>query len=211
MKLYHCHNSRSLRPLWCLEEMGLDYELITMPFPPRSAYEGYLDINPLGTVPTFIDGDLVMTESSGICHYLVDKYGPTPLGLKVEDAEYGEYLNWLYRSDATFTFPQAIVLRYSKLEPEERRLPQAVEDYSIWFHSRLRSVEAALEGKEFLVADRFTIADISVTYALTMATRLGLDERFKPNTKRYYESMVAREGYKRAVSRSDPASRESIK
>ena len=35
MKLYHCHNSRSLRPRWALEEMGLDYELETLPFPPR--------------------------------------------------------------------------------------------------------------------------------------------------------------------------------
>ncbi|MEC7605857.1 MAG: glutathione S-transferase N-terminal domain-containing protein, partial [Pseudomonadota bacterium] len=56
MKLYHCFNSRSLRPLWCLEEMGLEYELEVMPFPPRSEREGYLDINPLGTVPTLIDG-----------------------------------------------------------------------------------------------------------------------------------------------------------
>ncbi|MCG8416070.1 MAG: glutathione S-transferase family protein [Pseudomonadales bacterium] len=203
LKLYHCHNSRSLRPLWCLEEMGLDYELITMPFPPRFEYDGYLDINPLGTVPTFIDGDLVMTESSGICHYLVEKYGPTPLGMTVEEAEYGDFLNWLYRSDATFTFPQAIVLRYSRLEPAERQLPQAVEDYTIWFHSRLRSVETALENKDYLVGDRFTVADISVTYALTMAQRLGIDDRFKPNTKRYLESMTARDGFKRAIQRGE--------
>lgn len=178
--------------------MGLEYELVTMPFPPRFEYEGYLDINPLGTVPTLVDGDLVMTESTGICHYLVDKYGPSPLSVDKDDKEYGEYLNWLYRSDATFTFPQAIVLRYSQLEPEERKLPQAVEDYTIWFHSRLRSLEAALEGKEFLVADRFTIADIVVAYALTMSKRLGIDDRFKPNTKRYLEAMMNREGFKRA-------------
>lgn len=200
MKLYHCPNSRSLRPLWCLEEMGLDFELETMPFPPRSEYKGYLDVNPLGTVPTFIDDDLVMTESSGICHYLVDKYGPTPLSVSVQDAEYGDYLNWLYRSDATLTFPQAIVLRYTKLEPKERRLPQAVEDYTIWFYSRLRSVEAALEGKDYLVGNRFTIADISVAYALTMGLRLGLAERFKPNTRRYLDNMMARESFQRAAA-----------
>ena len=202
MKLYHCHNSRSLRPLWCLEEMGLEYELVVMPFPPRSEFEGYLEINPLGTVPTLLDGELTMTESTGICHYLVEKYGPSDLGMGVEEQGYGDYLNWLYRSDATLTFPQAIVLRYSKLEPEERKLPQAVEDYKIWFYSRLRSVESALEGKEYLVGDRFTIADISVAYALTMGQRLGLDERFKPNTQRYLASMTAREGFKRAMART---------
>jgi glutathione S-transferase len=198
MKLYHCKGARSLRPLWALEEMGLDYKLVTMEFPPRFNHEGYLDINPLGTVPAFIDGDLTMTESSGICQYLVDKYGPHPMGLNAEHPEYGQYLNWLHRSDATLTFPLAIVLRYSELEPEERRIPQAVEDYSIWFMARLRSVETALEGKEFLVANRFTIADIAVAYALFMGKRLGLNERYKPNCTRYLDAMMEREGFKRA-------------
>ena len=67
MKLYHCPDARSLRPLWTMEEMGLEYELELMEFPPRFTYPGYLDINPMGTVPTFFDGDLMMTESSGIC------------------------------------------------------------------------------------------------------------------------------------------------
>lgn len=200
MKLYHCANSRSLRPLWALYEMELDFELITMEFPPRATYEGYLDINPLGTVPTFVDGDLTMTESSGICQYLVEKYGPHPIGVTGAEPEYGNYLNWLHRSDATLTFPQAVVLRYSKLEPEERRLPQAVEDYSIWYLSRLRSVEAALQGKEYLVADRFTIADIAVTFALYMGSRLGLDERYKPNCQRYLADMMQRPGFVKATS-----------
>jgi glutathione S-transferase len=203
MKLYHCPNSRSLRPLWAMEEMGLDYELITMEFPPRATFEGYLDINSLGTVPTFIDGDLTMTESSGICQYLVDKYGPHAIGVERDEPEYGEYLNWLHRSDATLTFPQAIVLRYSKLEPEERRLPQAVEDYSIWYHSRLRSVEAALEGKSFLLANRFTIADIAVTFALYMGSRLGLAERYKPNCKRYLADMMTRPAFVKATSNQE--------
>ena len=83
MKLYHCRDARSLRALWALEEMELDYELINMEFPPRATYPGYLDLNPVGTVPTFIDGDMTMTESSGICQYLAEKYGPTPLGIQV--------------------------------------------------------------------------------------------------------------------------------
>ncbi len=74
MKLWHCHNARSLRPLWAMEEMGFDYELEMLPFPPRVFQKGYLGVNPLGTVPFFQDGDVTMTESSGICHYLVEKY-----------------------------------------------------------------------------------------------------------------------------------------
>ncbi len=137
-KLYHCKGARSVRPLWTLEEMGIPFELESMPFPPRALREGYLDVNPLGTVPTFVDDDLTMTESAGICQYLVDRYGPTDLALMPRDKDYGLYLNWLHRSDATLTFPQTIVLRYTRLEPEERRLEQAVEDYTKWFFARLR-------------------------------------------------------------------------
>lgn len=201
MKLYHCTNSRSLRPLWTLEEMGLDYELEVMPFPPRFARPGYLDVNPLGTVPAFVDGDVRMTESTGICQYLVDRYGPTLLAVDAAEPDYGTYLNWLHRSDATLTFPQTLVFRYTQLEPEERRLPQVVEDYTIWFYSRLKSVELALEDREYLCADRFTIADISVVFALHFGVSLGLDGRYKPNTRAYYERLLERPAFQRALGK----------
>ena len=77
--LYHCDGARSFRPLWMLEEMGLPYELKMLPFPPRVFAKEYLAINPLGTIPFMVDGETKMTESSGICYYLVTKHGPTPL------------------------------------------------------------------------------------------------------------------------------------
>lgn len=197
--LYHCHRARSVRPLWTLEEMGIEYKLVVMKFPPRATYEGYLDINPLGTVPTMVDGDTTMTESAAICQYLVDCYGPSDLGIKPGEPDYGIYLNWLHRSDATLTFPQTLVLRYTRLEPEERRIPQVADDYRRWFFSRLRSVEQALENQEFLCADRFTIADIAVGYALMLAESLGLAESFKPNTAKYFDMLKARPAYQRAA------------
>jgi glutathione S-transferase len=199
MKLYHCKGARSVRPLWTLEEMGLDYELESMPFPPRTRREAYTDINPVGTVPFFVDGDLEMTESAGIAQYLVDTYGPTTLRLKPGDADYGSYLNWLHRSDATLTFPQTIVLRYTQLEPEERRLKQAVDDYTQWFFSRLKTVERATADREYLCAGRFTIADICVGYALYLADTLGLRGGFKPNTERYYAGLSQRPAFRRVI------------
>jgi glutathione S-transferase len=200
IKLYHCKGARSVRPLWTLEEMGIPYELESMPFPPRMLREGYLDINPLGTVPTMTDGALTMTESAGICQYLVDRYGPTGIGLKPDEKDYGLYLNWLHRSDATLTFPQTIVLRYTRLEPEERRLAQAADDYTKWFFSRLRSVEQATAEREFLCAGRFTIADICIGFALYLADTLGLREGFKPNTESYYKRLSARPAFQRAIN-----------
>jgi glutathione S-transferase len=89
-------------------------------------------------------------------------------------------------------------LRYTKLEPEERRLPQAAEDYSIWYLSRLRALEQAVEGKEYLCAGRFTMADIAVTYALFLGDSLGLSERYKPNCVRYLDQLMQREAFIRA-------------
>jgi glutathione S-transferase len=205
MKLYHCVNARSLRALWALEELGLDYQLVTMPFPPRSGYPGYLDINPLGTVPTFVDGEVTLTESSGICHYLAERFQPNTLRVAPDEPDYGAYLNWLYRSDATLTFPQTIVLRYTRLEPKERRLPQAAEDYSIWYLSRLRAVEAALEGRDYLCAGRFTMADIAVHFALFLGRTLGLDARYKPNCLRYLDALMARPAFQRAMAKQGAA------
>ena len=194
--LYHCKGARSLRPVWCLEEMGLSYQLETLPFPPRVFRKEYLGLNPLGTVPLLIDGDTRMTESSGICHYLVERYGPTPLRVEVEDPEYGAYLNWLYYSDATLTFPQTLYLRYTRLEPEERRVPQVAQDYKKWFLGRLRAVDNATTDRSFLCCDRFTIADICVGYALQLAEALGIDE-FQENTRRYWEGLQALPSYRK--------------
>jgi len=200
--LYHCEHARSLRPLWCLEEMGLDYELVNLPFPPRVFAKEYKQINPLGTIPFLVDGDTQMTESSGICHYLTQRHGPTDLALTVDHAEYGAFLNWLYFSDATLTFPQTLVLRYTALEPEARRVPQVAEDYAAWFSGRLRHVENALDGKEFLVADRFTIADIAIGYALHLATRLPpLQDTLGPNASAYLDRLRARDGFQRALEK----------
>ncbi len=174
--LYHCANARSFRPLWTLEEMGLPYELKMLPFPPRVHAKDYLSVNPLGTIPTLLDGPLRMTESAAICQYLATRYGPTPLAVAPDEPDFGLYLNWLHFGEATLTFPQTIVLRYSRLEPPERRLPQAVEDYTRWFLGRLRGIEAALADRDFLCAGRFTVADISVGYALMLTGFIDLDK-----------------------------------
>lgn len=200
IKLYHCMSARSFRALWALEELGLDYDLIMLPFPPRVFKKDYLDINPLGTIPALFDGDTFMTESSAIAQYLTDRYGKGLLGVPVEDPRYGSYLNWLHLGEATLTFPQTLVLRYTRLEPEERRIPQVAEDYKKWFLGRLRAVEASLETTSpWILGDTFTAADISVAYALMLAENLSLDSDFGPNTQAYWQRIQQREAFRRAL------------
>jgi glutathione S-transferase len=198
ISLHHCVSARSFRPLWALEEMGLPYQLHMHAFPPRAHDKAYLAINPLGTVPAMFDGATRMTESSAICQYLASKYGPTPLAVGAGEADFGAYLNWLHFGEATLTFPLTIVLRYGRFEPDERRLPQAALDYRRWFLGRLRTLEPLLAGQDTLCAGRFTMADISVGYALMLAEYMGIDGEFPAAVRDYWMRLKEREGFKKA-------------
>ncbi len=196
--LYHCHDARSFRPLWTLEELGVDYELKMLPFPPRFQAREYLALNPLGTIPLLLEGAVRMTESAAICQYLVDRHGGGRLAVEVRDAAYGAFLNGLHFGEATLTFPLTLVLRYGRLEAAEKRLPQVVTDYGRWFLARLRVFSALLGDQAYVCGDRFTVADISVGYALLLAGKVGLDASFTPETAAYWRRLQERDGYLRA-------------
>lgn len=205
VELHHCARSRSFRPLWMLEELRIPYRLHLLPFPPRVRAREYMAINPLGTVPLLLDGGTRMTESSAICQYLAEVYAPGRFSVRPDEAEYGRYLNFLSFGEATLTFPMSIVMRYTRLEPEERQLPQAVNDYRRFFLGRLRGVEAIVAEAAYLCGDRFTAADISVGFALQFAAMNGLEEEFPEGVARYYERLRQREGYQRARSAENEA------
>ena len=198
IKIWGTEASRAMRPIWTAEEMGIDYELVMMPFPPRMFMKEYLDINMLGTIPYLIDGDVKMTESVAMSQYLVEKYGPTDLRVMPDEPDYPAYLNWLFHSDATLTFPQTVVLRYKLQEPGVA--DAAVEGYSRWFVSRCKLLETTLNDREYLCSNRFTIADIWGSYAFVVAESLGIEQAFKPNIRRYTDMLFVREALKRSKS-----------
>lgn len=201
--LYHCVSARSFRPLWTLEELDARYDLRVLPFPPRALQRSYLEINPLGTIPFLIDGDTRMTESAAICQYLAERFDPqNAKGLAVRPHEpgFGAWLNGLHQGEATLTFPQTLVLRYGRFEPDERKQPQVVDDYTKWFLSRLRWIDAVLQHEQFVAAGRFTAADISVGYALMLAGQLRLDAQLPAAVAAYWARLQQREGFRRALA-----------
>lgn len=189
-----------------MAEMELDYDLVELPFPPRIFQKDFLGTNVLGTVPYFEDGEVTMTESSGILQYLVERQRllgvseHSDLGLKPSHPEFADYLNWLFHSDATLTFPQTIVMRYSRLEPEERKLPQAVDDYGKWFIARLRRLDAHIEKRNFLCDNRFTVADIAIGYALYFGDVLGLSIDYSPQVTDYLSRLTQRPAFQSVVT-----------
>ncbi len=196
--LHHCISARSFRVLWMLEEIGADYTLNMLPFPPRVAAREFMLVNPLGTVPAFFDGESGMTESAAICQYLAVRAAPTPLNVEPHEPEFAAYLNFLHFGEATLTFPQTLVLRYTRFEAPERRSQQVADDYAKWFLARLRTLEPLLTAQPFLCG-RFTAADVSVGYALMLAEQLGLSAQFKPAVAAYWKRLRSRDAFQRAL------------
>ena len=198
--LYTCARSRGLRTTWAAEEAGVEVDLRVLPFPPRHKAPEYLDINPLGTVPLLIDGEAQMTESCAIAHYLAVKGGAESLVVAPGEADYAAYLDYTYHADATITFPQTVYMRFALFE-KHKGWEDAGKAYADWFYKRLVKVEARLEGREYLCADRFTVADICVGYALVLAKAVGLDEGVPESLKAYRERLTERPAFKCAVER----------
>lgn len=206
--LWHSADTRSFRVLWMLEEIGAAFELRKLPFPPRVMQPAYLAENPLGTIPLYVDGDVRMTESVAILQFLAAKHGQ--LSVAADKAEFADYLEGLHYGEATLTWPLVLVLRYSLLEPKDRRQPQVVTDYTRWFSGRLERVDTALaDGRPYFVGGHFTAADISVGYALLLAEKIGLAGEFSEITLEYWQRLKAREGFIRAKAAQKQVEKEA--
>lgn len=202
--LWHCAGARSFRVLWLLEELEAEYDLVLLKFPPRYLEEDYKKINSLGTVPYFVSGKSRMTESSGICHFLASTMngGEAFLVENTNDC-YADFINWMYMSDATLTFPQTVMLRYSVLEAEEDRRPEVVQHYREWFLARLTRLDDYLQksGAQYLCEDRFTIADIAIGYALLLGSSdwLKISSDYPDAVKNYLKTLQERPAFARAI------------
>lgn len=200
MLLYTCEGSRGLRVSWTAAEAGISIDYRMMPFPPRKLCPDYLGRNPLGTVPMLVDGDVELTESTAICHYILTRQGESPLLVEPEEEEYGYFLDFLHHADTALTFPQAVYLRFAVFE-RERGLAEAGEAYGRWFGARLSKIETRLQERDYLCADRFTIADVAICYALWLAERSGLSRHFGPRVVSYLQRQLDRPAFRIARDR----------
>lgn len=204
MRLYTCAGSRGLRCSWtiCELEVEAEVELQMLPFPPRAFDKSYFQINGLGTVPALVDGDMTLTESSAICHYLTSQFedpAAPSLALSPDEPDYGLFLDFLHHADATLTFPQTVALRFCQFE-KDRGLEAAGEAYGDWFGKRLAKADARLDGREWLAGDRFTVADIAVGYALYLSRMTRLEHHLTDRLRDYLSRLTARPGFQRALA-----------
>ena len=200
--LYHCAGGRSFRPLWAMEELGLDYELRSLAFPPRLAEPAYLKENPLGTIPLLIDGATRMRESVMIGHYLAVREG-SDLALGADEPDYGRYLDGLAYGETTLSWPQGIALFYGFFRPEADRNVTVVNDMRVRLGVMFADLDRELGDRQFMAADRFTMADVSIGYALKLSAfeGVGAFDAVSDRVKAYFARLAERPAYQRALAR----------
>jgi glutathione S-transferase len=199
MTVYSAPDTRAIRVIWVLEEIGAKAEIKSMPYPPRQHAPDYFAVNPTGLVPLLIDGEVRLSESMAICDYLATKHG-SPLVVPPDDPERAQFLQWLWYGESTLMTPMSrlnIVRQVERKGPEVEAIIAGARNHVA---ERLKMLEQRLEGCDFLAAGRLTLADISVSYPLHLVGLLGLDDLLGPRSAAYRERVRARPAYQRAVA-----------
>jgi glutathione S-transferase len=200
--VYSAPNTRAIRVIWVLEEIGAKAEIKSMPYPPRQHAPDYFAVNPTGMVPLLIDGEVRLSESMAICDYLATKHG-SPLVVAPNEPERPQFLQWLWYGESTLMTPLSRLNIVRQVErkggPEVDVLIAGARDHVA---ERLEMLEQRLEGRDFLVAGRLTLADISVSYPLHLVGMLGVDNLLGPRSVAYRERLRARPAHQRAIALS---------
>jgi glutathione S-transferase len=196
MKLYYVPLTRASRPRWMLEELGVPYELVRIDRAWTKSRE-YLAIHPLGHVPAFTDGDLTMFESAAIVSYLADKYPDKQLAPPPGTPERGLYYQWMFFVMATMEPPLVAVFNEQVKKPEPERDQKVIAAARARFTQILDVLDGALAGKEYILGDRFSAADIMIASALAWSKFMGLLDHH-PRVQAYSKRMADRPAAKRA-------------
>jgi glutathione S-transferase len=191
MKLYGFGPTRSLRAIWALQELDADFEFIPVNLMKREhRREDYLRINPAGKVPALVDGDVVLSESVAIVLYLAEKYRDKGL-LPVDLAGRAQVYRWLLFAATELEQPLWRIAKHTSLYPEEKRIPADVELARQDFLAMAAVLEKHMQGRQFVVGDRISAADLVMAYTLDWGNEAELLSDF-PALRAYLENIYRR-------------------
>jgi glutathione S-transferase len=183
---------------WTLEELDEPYELTTMTRE-QSSGEEHLARHPLGRVPVLESDDGCVFESAAICLYLADLHPEAGLVPDVGTHERALVYQWTVFSPAEIEPPLIEAAIYGRKDPERAALARGRVEKAVG------AVAGALNGNEFLVGERFTIADVLVGSALSWPARAGFGEILPDSVRDYTERLSQRPAYQRAEARTATA------
>jgi glutathione S-transferase len=191
MKLYGFPPTRSIRVLWTLRELGVEFEFVNVSLVAgEHRRPEFLAINPAGKLPALVDGDFVLTESVAIVLYLAEKYADRGL-LPAEPEARAQVNKWLLFTATELEQPLWRIARHTALYPKDKRLPDEVLLARQDFQDMAAVMEEHIRGRRFLVGDGVTVADLVAAYTLDWANEIHLLEGF-PGLRDYFEGMYSR-------------------
>ena len=197
MKVYFAPNSRAVRTVWLLEEIGLTYQLERFTLGQKEMRgPDYTAINPNGRVPTLVDGDTTISESTAIAQYLGAKHAPH-LAPGPDAPNFAMFLQWLHYAEGMIMPPINNYVVETILLPPDRRNPELAVRAMKLLNRVLGAVETHMTGREF-IAGEFTIADTITGHAVIVSRRLGADFGNLPNLTTYTDRLQARAAFQAA-------------
>ncbi len=213
LKIYGVYRSRATRNLWLAGELGIPFELVPViqgyrlpdPLAPGAPLNtrspSYLKINPAGQIPSIDDDGFVMHESLAINLYLARKYGGplAPSGLQEE----AQMLQWSLWAATNVEAPALDVMYHRVAKPVAERDPAKVKAGLEALHAPFAVIEGALAGKDWLVGNRFTVADINVAEIMRYAQAATELFDASPNAKRWIAACQSRPAFKAMMARRE--------
>jgi glutathione S-transferase len=191
--------SRAQRSLWAAEEIGLDFEHVPVDFAQGSKTPEYLAVNPNGRIPTLVDGEITIGESMAINCYLAKTYGGDLYPQNAKD----EALTWQWSvwgiSEIEHLQMQIVVLKL--FTPTEKRNDKIIASAEKQLARPLAVLEGALENREWLVGDAFSIADLNVSAVMLLLKMVKFDYSNFANVQRWADACYDRPSLARAQAR----------
>ncbi len=197
LTLYSCPETRSMRSLWLLNELGVPFELVDMPFDHKFLRaKEYLAIHPLGRIPALVDGDLTLFESGAICEYLCEKYN-SPLYRPIGNPERPHWLQWIHYAETLLVHGQNLVQQYVFVSEVERS-PVVINLESRRIGKGLDMLEEILAKHDYILASGFSGADTSLGFTVYFITAfVELDQH--PHVQAYLDRIMARPAFKKSM------------
>jgi len=174
IKIYGSAKSSAGRCFWCLEEIGIDYEVQGVNFREKEHKSAnYLKLNPNGKVPVMTDGDFAIWESMAINLYLAESYKPELLGKNLKEKALIQ--QWSVWAIAEVQPPLIEAFIQLVFVPEERRSMEVIEKAKAKMPAMLGVLNDALTQTGYLVGNEFTLADLNVASVVTITEAVGIE------------------------------------
>ncbi len=196
--LHHGWESRSTRTLALLYEMGLEFELVVHSFRKSLYNSDYRNLSPAGRVPALEDGDVTLFETGAITEYLVETYPETGLGRPPGDPERWEWLQWLHFAETIGQHLATLTQHHVVMRQPYMRSATVMKYETIRLGRTLGVLDAALEGRDYLLASGFSAIDTNIGYTIYGA-KFFVKFDALPNVADYAKRLMARPSFQKAL------------